>query len=227
MNYNDLMELRYYTSAVIDGSMKSPDKNHETVLPARRAFLEKHGISPKITTLVHLTYETDNFRRYRTVTHEDNGVGITSPATFKVDALVTTDNNHALFLALADCIAAVIHDTTNNILMMSHLGRHNLEQTGGTKSIEYLVDNFNVDPSNLTVWLSPAAGKGIYPLFSFDNRSLHEVATEQLINGGVKAENITASPIDTTTDLNYFSHSEFLKGNRETDGRFAVVAMLQ
>lgn len=207
--------------------MKSPDKNFATVLPARTAFLAQQSIDPEDTTLVHLTYETTDFCRYSTVDNTHKGDGITRHPSFEVDALVTTTPGHALFLPLADCIAAVIHDPTQNILMVSHLGRHNLEQAGGTKSVEYLVATHGCDPNNLTVWLSPAAGSGNYPLFGFDNRSLHSVAAEQLMAAGVLHDSIEVSPIDTTTDTHYFSHSQFLAGNRATDGRHAVVAVLR
>lgn len=216
-----------YTSTVADGSMKSPDKNFATVLPVRTAFLAQHNISPTDTTLVHLTYETTDFCRYITVNNTHKGDGITRHPSFDVDALVATTPGHALFLPLADCIAAVIHDTAQNVLMVSHLGRHNLAQAGGTKSIEYLAATHGCDPQDLAVWLSPAAGSGNYPLFSFDNRSLHSVATEQLVAAGVPHDSIEVSPIDTTTDEHYFSHSQFLAGNRAADGRHAVVAILR
>lgn len=214
------------TSTVDDGSMKSSDKNFETVLPTRTAFLAKHGIDADDTTLVHLTYETTDFCRYITADDSLKGDGITRQPSIEADAIATTSSGHALFLPLADCIAAVVHDPTLGVLMVSHLGRHNLEQTGGTKSINYLANNHGCDPKNLTVWLSPAAGKGNYPLFGFDNRSLHDVAMEQLRAAGVPSANITASPIDTTTNAEYFSHSQFLAGNRPTDGRHAVVAVM-
>lgn len=110
--------------------------------------------------------------------------------------------------------------------MVSHLGRHNLEQFGGTRSIEFLQNFHNVNPSDLIVWLIPAAGKTNYPLFKFKNRSLHEVATEQLTKAGVLTKNIEASPIDSSLDKNYYSHSQFLKGKQEDDGRFCIVAVI-
>ena len=120
-----------------------------------------------------------------------------------------------------------MHDPIKDILMVSHLGRQNLEQLAGTKCIQYLADQYQVNPQDLTVWLSPAAGKENYPLYTFDNRSLHDVATEQLLTSGILKENVSVSPIDVTVDQNYFSHSQFLKGNRTTDGRFAIVAMMR
>jgi copper oxidase (laccase) domain-containing protein len=220
------MQVIIANSTAADGSMKSIDRNFASVLPTRTAFLQKHEIDPADTALVQVTYGGDDFCRFRTLSDNDKGDGITRDATIEADALVVTNSDHALFLPLADCIGAVIHDPIKNILMVSHLGRHNLEQFAGTKCIQYLVDQHQVDPKDLTVWLSPAAGKENYPLYAFDNRSLHDVATEQLLAGGVLHDNITVSPIDSSVDQNYFSHSQFLKGNRETDGRFAVVAIM-
>lgn len=215
------------TSTIADGSMKSLDKSYQSVLPARTAFLAKHDIRPDDTTLVHLVYEGADYLRYQTLDDDARGDGITQPASFIADGMVVTKPGHALFLPLADCVGAVIHDPVKNLLMLTHLGRHNLEQHGGNKSVEYLIHEFDSDPKQLIVWLSPAAGKVKYPLFAFDNRSLHDVTIEQLVAAGISPDNITASPIDTTSDENYFSHSEFLQGHRKTDGRFAVVCVMR
>lgn len=219
--------LQIFTSTVVDGSMKSLDANFASVLPSRTVFLEKHGIKPEDTTLVHLVYEGNDYTRF--VTADDNlkGDGIVRPPSIVADGVATTEKNAALLLPLADCIGVVLHDSEREVLMLSHLGRHNLEQQGSTKSVEYMIEQFGCDPKNITVWLSPAAGKEHYPLYSFDGRGMHEVAIEQLLAAGILPENITASDIDVTINENYFSHSEFLKGNRKTDGRFAVVAIIR
>ena len=213
-------------STINDGSMKSTDQDYTSVLAERATFLNKHALQSEDTTLIQVTYESDSFCRYHTLSTHDKGDGITRSATIEADALVITEPTHALLLPLADCVGAVIYDPDNNILMISHLGRHNLEQFGGTKCIEYLVDSFGSNPGNLLVWLTPSAGKENYPLYRFDNRSLQEVSVEQLTAAGIAGSHIKTSGIDTTTDQNYFSHSEYLKGSRDTDGRFAVVAVL-
>ena len=219
--------LFYTVSVVADGSMKSPDQNYRTVLPTRQKFLRKNDVAIDDTSLVQVTYETDDFCRYVTLTGNDRGDGITRPPAYAADALVVTKPGHALFLPIADCIGAVIYDGRQNILMLSHLGRQNLEQLGGTKCVQYLVDTHGSSPKDLEVWLSPAAGRAAYPLYSFDNRGLHDVANKQLVAAGVNASHITTSPIDSAIDTNYFSHSQYLKGDRETDGRHAVVAMMR
>ena len=133
----------------------------------------------------------------------------------------------ATLAELADCLGAVIYDPTNQIMMVTHLGRHSIEMEGGIKSVQFLVDEFGSEPADLQIWLSPAVDVENYPLFAFENRGLLEVAYEQFIKAGVGIDQIEASDIDTATDDNYFSHSEYLAGNQMTDGRFAIDAMMR
>lgn len=222
-----MTSIKIISSRVSDGSMKSiytDDINK--VNESRRDFLVSNKIKPENTTLVRVSYDGDDFKRYFTLDKDYLGDGITRSSTVACDSVVAVDPNHAILLPLADCIGAVIHDPAHDILMVSHLGRHSLEQFGGTASVQYLIDNFDVDPMDLNVWLSPAAGKKSYPLYAFENRSLHDVAIEQLVRAGIDSKNITASPIDTSLNEDYFSHSQFLKGYRLTDGRFAIVACI-
>lgn len=221
------MTVAFFVSTAHDGTMKSPDLDYHPVLEARRTFLRRHDIDETATTLVQTTYGGDDYCRYFTSDDTQMGDGIIRGTSVNADGLVVTNPGHALLLPLADCIGAVIHDPAQNILMLSHLGRHNLEQSGGTHSIEYMVQAHGSDPRQLTVWLSPAAGQTSYPLHTFGNRSLHDVATEQLVDAGAQVQNITVSPIDSAADPDYYSHSQFLKGNRPTDGRHAVVAVLR
>jgi hypothetical protein len=223
----DIMPL-IYISTVVDGSMKAlQDSDTPTVRKNQIDFLHRHNINPNDTTFLRVEYDRSDYLQYMTLTNDQMGDGIIRNSSFISDAVVVTEPGHTLLLPLADCVGAVIHDPVKNILMLSHLGRHNLEQYGGKQSIRYLIENFQSDPNNITVWLSPAAGKEHYPLFAFANQSMHDVATEQLLSAGITPENISQSDIDTTKDATYFSHSEFLKGNRETDGRFAVVAVMR
>ena len=196
-------------------------------LTNRRRFLAAYDMAAEQSILVHLEYEGDDYRRYYTVSSDQAGDGIITPPSFVADALFTSSKNLTLLLPVADCIGAVIYDRRNHVLGLAHLGRHNLEQGGGTGIIEYLVSDFGSNPHDIAVWLSPAAGRQKYPLYAFDNRSLHEVAIEQLMRAGVRSSNIEIDGRDTTTDRDLFSHSEYLKGNRASDGRQAVVAAMK
>ena len=210
-------------SKVDDGSM---GKESENVLANRSGFLASHSISPEQTVLVHLVYKGDNYCRYDEVNSSDGGDGITHSPTRVNDALFTRESGVALFLPLADCVGVVLVDEKQHVLGVSHMGRHNLEQSGARRSVEYMQSQFGSNAADITIYMSPAASKKNYPLFAFANRSMHEVAYEQFVEAGILPQKIQTATEDTTTDPKYFSHSEYLKGHRETDGRHALVAQL-
>jgi len=158
---------------------------------------------------------------------EHAGDGMAFESSIVADALFTRGKRLALFLPVADCIGAVLFDERLQVLGLAHLGRQNLAQQGGTKIVEFMKTEFGSNPEDIQVWLSPAAGRENYPLHDFNNRSMYEVALEQLEQANVPNGNIVIDGADTTKDRNFFSHSEFLKGNRETDGRQAVVTLMR
>ncbi len=215
-------------SSVDDGPMNFKNNDIEMVAANRRDFFDAVGIDPLQVTLLQVTYEDNtDFTRYKLVEDEQAGEGVLEPVSYtSADALVVARPDHAIFLPLADCVGAVIYDPINEILMVSHLGRHSVEQVGGQKSIEYLKQEFDSNPSDLLVWLSPAVGKESYPLHAFDGQSLHEVTMRQMVDAGVSENHIEVSHIDTAKSDDYYSHSEFKAGNQSEDGRFAIVAMM-
>lgn len=215
-------------SSVANGPMNFRGHDPDEVRANRLMFLEAAGVDPLEATLVQVVYEdTTDFRRYKIVSDDQAGEGMLEPASSTVaDALVATRPEKGLFLPLADCVGAVIFDPENEIIMVSHLGRHSTEQNGGASSIEYLAEEFDSDPAKLLVWLSPAVGRQSYPLHAFGGKGLHEVIAQQLVTAGVNISNIEVSHIDTASSDDYYSHSEFKAGNQHEDGRFAIVAMM-
>lgn len=221
------MTLKVAISTVADGSMlRRGAPSDPGVIKNREVFLAKHSISLNQTTRVSFSYETHTFTRYYTVNNDEKGIGMSDASPINADALVTTQSHHALFLPLADCIGAVLYDSKQHVLMMSHLGRHSLEQHGGSASVQFLKEHFHSNPADIEVWLTPAAGKENYPIWSLENKGLKEVVYEQLVAAGINESHIHDDPTDTTTDERYYSYSEFLKGNRSEDGDYAIVAMM-
>jgi copper oxidase (laccase) domain-containing protein len=218
-------DVRIAMSAAADGSM-SKDVDEVTRRNNREKFLKLHDLSLEQSVLLRLEYTGDDYKRYYEVGFEQKGDGMSFGSSIVADALFTRAPGIALFLPVADCVAAVLYDGQNRILGLSHLGRHNLLQQGGTASVQFMQREFGTPPEAISVWLSPAAGRSNYPLHDFENRSLHEVALQQLLDAGVLAGNVTIDSRDTTMDPTLFSHSEFLRGNRTVDGRQAVVAMM-
>ena len=215
-------------SSQLDGNMSFSKGDQSETVQNRINFLNKNNLDYQHATLVQVTYDDiKDFTRYKILQDFHKAEGMLKPtSTIMTDALVVTEPGHALFLPLADCVGAIIYDAKQHILMVSHLGRHSTEQQGAAKSIMYLVDQFHSNIKDIKIWLSPAVGEETYPIKSLNNTGLHEAITTQLLAVNIPRSNIEISSIDTATDKNYFSHSQFLAGRRDKDGRFAIVAMM-
>lgn len=221
-------------STVADGSMLNRhDPLDPSVVTHREVFLKASGIKMDQSVRLHVnmlsraTIENDqDYCRYRKVTHADASHGMYNNETIIGDGIATSEPELALFLPVADCVGAIFYDPTKSVIMLSHLGRHSLEQDGGIKSVEYLTATYGCTPADILVTLTPAPGKDVYPIWKLDNKGMKEVTFEQLDRAGILAENITDNPADSTKDLNYYSYSEFLKENRNEDGDHAIVAMM-
>lgn len=111
--------------------------------------------------------------------------------------------------------------------MLAHLGRHSVEQYGAKKCVAFMKDKFGSRPEDILVWVGPTPNGRDYPLRKRDNKSLRAAVLEDLASAGVAQENIEVCDVDTARSADYFSHSEYLKGNRAVDGRFAIVAKLR
>lgn len=219
-------DIEVIVSTTSDGSLRSslqPLPQIDDV--ATQRFFQRHEINPDRVVLLCLSYDTDDFCKYHEVATNEIGAGFTHPQLTIADGIATRQAGVALFLPIADCIGAVLYHPPTRTLMLSHLGRHNLEQQGSEKSIEYLT-KFGVKPDELLVYLSPAASKEHYPLYVFDNKSLHDVAVEQLIDSGVPSSNITVDSRDTVTDPDFYSHSAALRGEKPR-GRHAIVCYIR
>lgn len=216
-------------SSVSDGNMKFGRGDDEDTFQNRLAFLHAAGINPEDTTLVQVTYgDAEHFARYSEAGEEQKGEGIFAPKSNTVaDALVVTKPGHALFLPLADCAGLVLHDKAQNVLMVSHVGRHSAEIDGAKTSVEHLVKQYGSKPEDLKVWVSPAVGAATYPIHAKGGKGLHQIVREQLLAAGVPAKNIEISPVDTAASGDYFSHSQYQAGARSFDGRFAIVAQMR
>ncbi len=216
-------------SSANDGDMSFASTTKNKVITNRLNFFEQLGIKVDDVTALSVNLdETDDFTRYKIINSDFKGDRVLTPeGTLSKDAIVVLEPNHAIFLTLGDCCGAIIFAPDKHVLMLSHLGRHSLEANGGAESVEFLKKQFKVDTSQLLVWLSPAAGQKNYPLYRFDGDSLHKVATQQLVSAGVNIDNIEICLRDTTTDDNYFSHSQYLAGKTKVDSRHAIIAMMR
>src|SRR6266536_2151009 len=94
-----------------DGNLKFGLGDDAEVVENRKKFLAEAGIDITKTSLVGITYDIDDFTKYRIASMDDKSVGMfEANMTKHVDALVVRDAKHALFLPLADCAGAVLYD---------------------------------------------------------------------------------------------------------------------
>lgn len=215
-------------SSVDDGNMKFGRGSDNETRQNRISFLSAVDLEPSQATLLQVTYDTTDFCRYRVLDEEQQGEGMLEPiAETEADAVVVTRPDHAIFLPLADCAGTILYDPMNKVLMVSHLGRHSVEQDGARKSLQFLIDEFESDPASVKIWLSPSVGGDSYPLGAFAGRSLQQVVVSQFLQFGADIRNIEVSSVDTAESDDYFSHSSYKAGERDSDGRFAIVAMMR
>lgn len=222
------MGIRVALSHVENGSLHSTNiEEFAQIHSNRQKWFSSLGLRLSDASRVVTSYDRNDYCLYREVSfRNDSGLGMTHVAQEPSDALVTKDKNHILFLPVADCIAATLYDPITETLMLSHLGRHSLVQNGAYKSVKYLVDNYNVDPRNLQIWLSPAPSQEFYPVYELNNMSLKEAAKMQLEAAGIDMDKVIDFSEDTVTDDRYYSHTAFLRGEQPTDGRYAMIAVM-
>lgn len=219
--------LRVVLSSVDDGNMKlGVAETDEEVYENRRKFLAREMIAMQSAVLCRVTYDRDDFTQYAVVRSRDKGRGMVPDTDAPIaDALATDEKNIALFLPLADCAGVVFYDPArrNPRLMLAHLGRHSTEQYGAEKCVKFMKDKFGSKPEDILVWVGPTPNGEEYPLWKRDNKSFRDAISEDLERAGITSDHIEISDIDTISNKNYFSHSEFLKGNRDSDGRYGIV----
>ena len=210
--------VRVAVSSVSDGSMKDGvDLLTAEASSNRQKFLASFDMPPEQAAVFYADFETEDFCHY----------AFARPGLMPgCDGVSTDRTNQPILLPIADCVATVLYDPTRHAIMISHLGRHSTEQYGGMKSVEYMTKTYGSRPEELLVWLGPSPNGTDYPLHAFDHRSFTDVLIEQLQTAGVAIDNIEVSDVDTSTNPHYFSHSQFLKGQQATDGRYAVAAMI-
>jgi len=221
------MRVTIVISTVADGSMYNRQNMLDpAVITNRTTFLAAHGMSINQTTRLQPTFDKHDFCIYREIDHIDQGLGMADDNGIVADAIITTQPNHALFLPVADCVGATIYDPEHHVLALAHLGRHNLEQGGAHKIIMHLSHRYGSNPHKLEIQLTPAAGKSEYKIWALDNIGIKEATHQQFASAGVPITNIVDNTAETTSDVDYYSYSEFLKGNRDEDGDHAIVAMI-
>jgi len=229
-----MTHLSVFISQVSDGDMYNRRdlfdpgviKNRETYLADRDITMEQTTrLNPDVGRRDKEEHEI-NWCRYIALRESDKHAGMRGADATVSDAITTQDAGHALMLPIADCIGTIFYDEAHHVLMLSHLGRHSLEQDGAIKSVRHLSETYGSRPEDIKVWMTPSASKEVFPIWALDNKGMKEVAFEQLAAAGILAENITDNPAETDKDPNYFSYTNFYNKRADIDADYMIVAMM-
>ncbi len=200
--------------------------NHINVDNARVALAEKHHFDIK-----HLKYmDQIHSNLVSIVTKEIN--------LYKGDALVTNLSNTPLLVMVADCIPILFFDDIGGVIGVAHAGRNGTYQDIVSNVCKVMVEEFGSDINNIQVILGPSIQKCCYEVsnelaniakinFGEDTVEgkfvdLQLINKKQLLENGIKEENITISPICTKcSNENYFSYRK-----DPLCGRFGGIIML-
>lgn len=171
--------------------------------------------------------------------HTDNILRIESLNDCKdSDAMITIKRNLCLTISIADCIAILIYDQENQVIAAVHSGWQGTKLNIVGKVIDTLINEYNSNPANLKLYLSPSAsiqsyevGKEFLDFFPnetefrdgkyyFDNKKR---VLNQILEKGCEPKNIIQSELDTISNLDLQS----FRRDKDNSGRMSAYIMMK
>ena len=161
------------------------------------------------------------------------------------DGLILTNNNQAIYLNFADCTPVIIFDAIKNIGAVSHAGWRGTAENIASKTVEKMKKEFGSNPQDLKCAIGPAISFCCYnvgeevlekvkmTVKNFDRLSeiregniyidLKGINKQQLIEVGVKPENIDVCPYCTVCNNDLFF--SYRNENATTNRHSAVIKL--
>ena len=152
------------------------------------------------------------------------------------DAIITNESELAIGICVADCPVIFLASEEDGVIGLAHSGWRGTHANVVPKTIEAMVEEFGIDPSNLKAVIGPAiqvqhyeVGKDVAEMF--DGRYVHLknekyylnfllAIEDQLYESGVREiENLD---IDTYSDERFFSYR---RDDGDTGRNFVVASM--
>ena len=205
------------------------EDNEEDVLENRKLLAKELGV------------ELKNFVWMNQV-HSDKIKTVTKGGeVLKTDGLITTQPGLALMILVADCIPILFYDFKQKVIAVAHAGRKGSFLNIAGKTVLRLEKEFNSNPQDIKVFLGPSIQKECYQVdqkiarrfkkqwgskYIYDNTNLDLplLNKDQLLEVGVKKENIFVSDVCNHCDQNYFSYR---RAENNQTGRFAGIIFLK
>lgn len=221
------------------------------VVTANREDYPIHGFSIKESEY-HSAPDVDMMRRalsmqlgfhpldmaYQDQVHGDNIKMVDNEYEIgESDAMISFLRRKILNVAIADCPGILIYCPDKKMIAAVHSGWRGTKQNIVSKTIKKLVKEFDVDPSQTLVYISPSAsvdsyevGKEFLELFPkntikrdgnyfFDNK---KEIQDQLVSNGIKLKNIEIDKRCTIKDPNLHS----FRRDKEAAGRMSAFIVM-
>lgn len=164
------------------------------------------------------------------------------------DGLITNKKGVYLFLLVADCLPLIFYDPEKSVVGVVHSGWRGVDLNITDKAVKKMIGKFGSNPEDIVVGIGPAARKDSYikkgseiemkedmkwkDFLIKKNKDEYKIdfvslCKKQLLDSGIKRENIFDCGVDTIIDRRFFSHFRDRKKSRRDEGRFACLVGLQ
>jgi len=157
------------------------------------------------------------------------------------DAIVTRTPELALAIRVADCLPIVLYVPSEGLIAGIHAGWKGTAKQITTKTVQYLVDEYNVRASEVFAYIGPGAAAccyevsaevaALFPDSCVTARAtgnpkldLHKANVHQLLGAGLPEENIETDATCTICNSSLF-HSHRRDG--ATSGRMLAITYLK
>jgi copper oxidase (laccase) domain-containing protein len=168
----------------------------------------------------------------------------------RAEGVITSNPFHVIFANPEDCgeiAVSGIDQDDKPVIGLFHASRHQVDRQVYIQSLGYLCESRGIEPEALSVKLSPSARAESYAFPDIaesqkvsprwqgyvqqDDQGLwhvdfHNLMLDDLRSFGIKDEQMVVSSGDTAhPDSDYYSYSQYVKGQREDGGNSLLFAL--
>jgi YfiH family protein len=215
--------------------------------PAKYSY-QKYSLPKKIQKYISKNCSNQNFVACQQV-HKDN-VALVKPDTYYypgADALITDDKDIILTIRHADCVPIFIFDPKHRAIALVHSGWKGTAANIVIKTVQKMQDHFKSNAKDLIIRIGPSAHKCCYKFalnwphatllkdtsiqkFIQKNRKyyyldLPGIIKFQLLQHGIKQENISTSTICTICNKKYYSWTRQKKRLQKPQNNLSIFAL--
>ncbi len=240
-NLSQFSTLTHFVSSRGNGNMNLDENKPRDYILNRKKFLDGLGIQLAQTVFCRQIHGNKVGVIDAGVFKNPNSDGLN--IIEDVDALVANKSGICLVIKTADCVPLVFYDPKNNVIGVAHAGWMGTVANIAYETVLKMKQEYGVDPLNLIVGIGPSIGPEDYSVDEdrakivkdknygqFLKRiqsnnyllDLWGLNKHQLIEAGVKKENIETSGISTYNSDSFFSHRR-----KDPEGHFITGVMLK